>query len=240
MSENERIENFNFQIGEAGPEITIRHGEAPEVHPPRGIRIMGQPGTVAEFVQMREPDPKSTHVEVDREKGTITLTANEHLPDAGRTAIRSSIKLDPAFLEFKVNTNEPWDPVQLGKLFKRRRRYFSDSALNLKLVSLLTNFKAKVDSQLEKVDDRSTRRFKEAVEKVIQSELPQSFKISLPIVKGVPAEEFEVEFVMEAREGAIYIYLDSVEAEEIAESAKNTAINEEIEMLAGVYPVFEV
>ena len=201
---------------------------------------MGQPGTVAEFVQMRHPNPENTHVEVDREKGTITMTSNEHLPEFSRTAIRSSIKLDPAYTEFKININEPWDPVQLGQLFRRRRRYFADSALNLKLVSLLTNFKAKVDSQLEKVDDRSNRRFKEAVEKVVQSELPQSFKLTLPVIKGVPAEEFEVDFVLEARDGLIYIYLDSVEAEEIAESAKNTAINEEVEALAGVYPVFEV
>lgn len=101
----------------------------------------------------------------------------------------------------------------------------------------LSNFKAAIETNLEKIDDKTARRFKTAVEKTVNSGLPQSFTLKMPIIKGEQEIEFAVDVILEAGDGRVSIFLDSIEAEEFADEIKNTAIEKQLEYLQEHYVV---
>jgi len=224
-------ERFQFNVTDNDGEIVIRHGEALPVFNPEGLKVSGQIGSPAEFSSMRNPDPATTHVTVDRKNGVITLTANDNLPHNQQHVITGSIQFHPNFIEFKIDKGKWEDPAALGELFRRRRRYFDNTDEGLKLVSALKNFSARVDKQLEKIEDKSARRYRSAVEKVIESNLPREVKLSMPVLNGFNDVEFNVEIALDVRDGGISIWLESPELEQLVEGLISSAIDRQLESL---------
>lgn len=233
-------EEINVNVNAPEGVLVIRHGNAPEIEQPRGITVVGQMGTCVEYSTKRVPVPETTHVIVDRDHGTITMYCKTLMPVSQQDCIQDKIALEQHFLELGLNGKIVWDPNKLGLLFKRRRKYFADISENAKLVTELLTFRANVETAMEQVKDNTARRYKTAVEKVVNSGLPTQFKLKMPIVKGLPAEEFTVEIILEPKDGTVAIYLDSIEAEELLEEMRNAAINEEVKQLQKLYPVFEI
>lgn len=236
MSKNDQITlNVNAPEGV----LVIRHGNAPDIEKTEGIAIVGQMGSCMEYAEKRPPKG-DTHIVVNREQGKITMTCNTNLPPSQQDVIQDTITIEPHFQELGLNGKKVWDANSLGLLFKRRRKYFPVIAENAKLVTELLTFRANVETAMEQVKDNSARRYKTAVEKVVNSGLPTQFKLHMPIVKGLPAEQFTVEIVLEPKDGTVAIYLDSIEAEEMLDELRNAAINAEVKELQKRYPVFEI
>lgn len=235
----EQNKDFTIVVDPEQRELIIRQGEAAEVFPRVGVHHVGEIGNPVEYASKRMPVPKSTYVVVNRDKGIVSLVCQENMPPDQCDKIAGTITLDKWFKEFRINTNHPWDANDLAKLFKRRRKYFPKAAENLELVKALSNFKAAIETNLEKIDDKTARRFKTAVEKTVNSGLPQSFTLKMPVIKGEPEVEFTVDIILEAGDGRVSIFLDSIEAEEFADEIKNTAIEKQLEYLRAHYVVFE-
>ena len=193
-----------------------------------------------EYARRREPNVKTSHVTVNRKSGVITLTCGTDLPPSQQHKIEDVIKLEEHFTELGLNGGKVWSANELGLLLKRRRKYFANMGDNMKLVTELLNFRANVETAMEQVKD-NTRRYKSAVEKVVNSGLPTQFSIKIPLVKGLPAQEFTVEIVMEPKDGTVAIYLDSIEAEEALHEMRDAAINAQVSELSKLgYPIFEI
>lgn len=232
-------QQFNFTVASEGGEVVIRHGEAEPIYPINGVNSTGSIWNPVEYAKKRTPSPDDSHVRVNRNQGTIKLVCGESLPCEQQDVVTGVIDPDALYREFKINTNHPWDANDLAKLFKRRRKCFPKTAENLELVKGLSNFKAAIETNLEKIDDKTARRFKTAVEKTVNSSLPQSFTLKMPVIKGEPEVEFAVDIILEASDGRVSIFLDSIEAEEFADEIKNTAIEKQLEFLRVHYVVFE-
>ena len=72
------------------------------------------------------------------------------------------------------------------------RAFFKDAQYNMELVTVLKNFKASIDSKVENSrQDNGSRT--DNYSQVVNSNLPASFNLIVPIFKGRPAEEIEVE-----------------------------------------------
>lgn len=224
-------EKYQINVGEGTQELVVRHGDALPLETPKGVHISGQIGSPVEFANKRMPDDNNTHVTVNREKGIITLTCNESFPGESRDIITGSIQFHPHFTDLQIDSGKWSDPAELGELLRRRRRYFANSDDGLKLVSALKHFTAKVDKQLEKVEDKGARRYRNAVEKVIESNLPQEITLNMPVLKGFDYNEFKVEIVLDVRDGGISIWLESPELEQLKEGLINTAIEEQLDHL---------
>ncbi len=128
------------------------------------------------------------------------------------------MKYYPKFLEFGINTSKTWEPVQLSKFFKMNRAFFKDAQYNMELVTVLKNFKASIDSKVE------------------NSNLPASFNLIVPIFKGRPAEEIEVEIIADVDGRNIRLSLCSPGAEVIVEEERNKAIDEQLLLIRKLAP----
>jgi hypothetical protein len=103
------------------------------------------------------------------------------------------------------------------------------------LVSILKDYIVNVGVQLEKQNSENGS-LKNNYAAIVQSNIPPSFKINLPIFKGMPKEELEVEFYVSVDGREVRLQLVSAGAEEIIEEIRDKVIDEQIALIREVYP----
>lgn len=94
--------------------------------------------------------------------------------------------------KFAINTGDYIGAFEMADMIKAYRSYFTSQADAMKLVNELRNFKAKIDKEIEASDDkRGNTKFLRS--QIVESNLPKSFKLEIPIFKGQPKKTIEVE-----------------------------------------------
>lgn len=165
---------------------------------------------------------------------TLKLVTNE-TDSRNKATVRGELKYYPKFLEFGINTSKTWEPVQLSKFFKMNRAFFKDAQYNMELVTVLKNFKASIDSKVENSrQDNGSRT--DNYSQVVNSNLLASFNLIVPIFKGRPAEEIEVEIIADVDGRNIRLSLCSPGAEVIVEEERNKAIDEQLLLIRKLAP----
>jgi len=103
----------------------------------------------------------------------------------------------------------------------------------MKLVKDLRNFTAKINKELESFkDDRANYALKKS--QVVETNLPASFILVVPIFKGQPKESFEVEINIDADN--LTCSLVSPVANDFIYDFKDKIIGTEIEKIKSLLP----
>jgi hypothetical protein len=136
-------------------------------------------------------------------------------------------------MEIGINMSKSRSPEALAKFLKLKRSWFPDFASHAKLVSQLRNVKAVVNREVEKAaDDRgnTTDNFTQSVE----SNMPDSFDMKIPIIQGEEPMVINVSVVLEATAGRdIVCFLESAQAQEEQDKLFKELIEQEVEKLRG-------
>ncbi|MCM1221103.1 MAG: hypothetical protein NC548_42140 [Lachnospiraceae bacterium] len=206
---------------------------------PVKIEIEGILGCVAEYLQKRLSTGQfcqsDCHILVDREEMTIALITNE-TDSRRRATIIGSLSFYPKYIQFGINNPEKqWSPAQLGNFFKLNRAFFANVEDNMMLVTTLKNFSAKVNQTVEKSrEDNGSRS--DTFSQVVNSNLPKSFTVNMPIFKGRGVEQIEVELIADVDGRDIKLSLCSPGAEVIVEEQRNAAIDEQLSLITSIAP----
>jgi hypothetical protein len=158
---------------------------------------------------------------------TITLIINEDDPlTIGK--ISGKLELHPDFKKFKINSGETWTSFDLSDLIKMNRYFFSSKEIAMKLVSQLRNFKAKVNKQMDAFkDDKANFNIKMA--QAVESNLPDTFSLIMPIFKGQAKQIVPVEINIHPE--SLSCQLCSPEANDLASDFKDLAINGQLKRI---------
>ena len=227
-------------------EIILREGEAPKVLDPKAPVKMNVNGTINapfEYLSKRIDciNQKDCHIIVNREKITIELVVNE-ADEYTRGTIAGTLQHHPKFEEFGINTGKVWSPFDFAMFCKMNRAFFADKNANMSLVSACKNFTAKVNNQIERAiqeNGNSTDNFAQ----VVNSNLPESFTLSIPIFKGGKNEDLVVETFAKIDGRNVAFVLLSPGAEETLEDLRDKAIDEQLNAIKTIAPdiaIFEV
>lgn len=238
--ENEKLQ-INLGEGLTNADVIIRHGEAPPVLPilaPVKTQIRGMIGSVAEYLEKRVRTGQFTqersHLIVNREKISITLVINED-SEYDRGTVTAALEYHPAFVAFGINADKMWTPTELGMFIKMNRAFFADRAANMALVSALMNFKATVDNKIERsVKENGDRTDNFA--QIVNSNLPASFVLNIPIFKGMPTESIEVETFARIDGREVNFVLLSPGAQESLEILRDNVIDTELKNINTIAP----
>lgn len=248
MSNNEKLQ-INLAPGQTKAEVVIREGEAPKQlkpEPPVKTDIVGTIGTVLEFLKKRvnaeQFKQTECYIEVDREKVRITLTINE--ADAyTRGTVISKLQFNPQFVKFGINdATKVWTPAELGLFFKMNRTFFADRKDNMELVSRLMNFNGTVNATIDrdmKMNGSRTDNFAQ----VVNSNLPESFSLHIPIFKGLPPETLKVETFAQIDGRDVHFVLMSPGAQATLEDIRDKVLDEELAEIREIAPdiaIFEI
>lgn len=191
-AEQRAIEKLTEMNIEDGKDIVIRFGDALPLQEPKYVSIHGTIDAPARWVEKRKDDIVSAdaHVLVDREHMTITLNTDEN--SAYSDKIVGTLTISTEMQEFGINTGEYMSCFDMADRIKQLRTYFETQQEAMKLVTELRSFKAKIDKELELSDDkRGNQTIMRA--QTVESNLPKSFKVNMPIFKGTEKRTFEVE-----------------------------------------------
>ena len=235
------IENYT---GEKPVEVIIRKGEAAKAanplptKEPIKTKLEGTISTPFDWLEKRVDtiDQKRANIQVDREAMKITLTVNEN-DEYLKGTITGKVEFTEIFKKTKINDSQNgWIPDRLGQ-FLRLNRGIANCDRNewMKLVSALKSFKATVQSNIEKVRDSSGSR-SDVFQMVVQSELPKSFQVNIPIFRGTPKTVIEVEFDHYVVDGDCVLQLVSPGANEAVESYRDQCIDDVLDQIRKIAP----
>lgn len=234
---NLTIENYT---GEKPIEVVYREGVAGKVldqKAPEKIEIAGVLSTPLDWLEKRVDtiNQAEAFILVERDKYAITLTINESDPYKKGT-ITGSAELSELFTKFGINNlNVGWTPAKLGQFIRLNRAAFEDKEICMKLVSALKNFKANAQSQIEKQHDPSGSRA-EVYRQTVESNLPKSFTVKIPIFKGPEKTTFDVEFDHYLTDGEVFLQLVSPGAKELTDQYCDKTIDAVLDKIRGVAP----
>ena len=232
---------INLAPGMSTAEVVIREGEAIKQLDPKApikTEIVGTIGTILEYLKKRVDAGQFKQTEcfitVDRESVKMTLTINES--DAyNRGTVVSKLQFNPQFVKFGINTDKVWTPAELGLFFKMNRTFFPDRKDNMELVSRLMNFNGTVNATIDrdlKMNGSRTDNFAQ----VVNSNLPESFTLRIPIFKGLSPETLEVETFAQIDGRDVHFVLMSPGAQATLEDIRDKVLDEELAEIREIAP----
>jgi len=217
--------------GEGTRELVIRQGEALELSNKLAIQIRGNIDAPSRFTAERDTDVKTSHCYYSVSQGEIILTVNEQEP-YDRHQIVGQLMVSQKFKDLQINEDFSYRPQQLATKLKFLRNLFPSKEQHMKICATLKNFEAKIARHVEetKTDkgDYHTLRTQ-----AVDSNIPEAFKMEMPLIEGEEEVNFTVNTVVEAHGTEIKCFLESVDAAELIEEAFKTRVLEEVEKLKG-------
>lgn len=234
---NLTIENYT---GEKPIVIVYREGVAGKVldeKAPVSTDVAGVLSTPLDWLRKRVDtiEQKKAKILVEREKYTITLIVNESDP-YNKATISGTAELSEVFKKFGINDpNAGWVPAKLGQFIRLNRATFEDKEQCMKLVSALKNFKANAQSQIEKQHDPSGSRA-EVYRQTVESNLPKSFTVKIPIFAGPVKTTFDVEFDHYLTDGEVFLQLVSPGAQELMDEWRDNSIDKVLNSIRELAP----
>ena len=232
-AEQRAIEKLTEMNIEDGKDIVIRFGDALPLQEPKYVSIHGTIDAPARWVEKRKDDIVSAdaHILVDRDRMTITLNTDEN--SAYMDQIVGTLTLSTEMQEFGINTGEYMSCFDMADRIKQLRSYFETQQDAMKLVTELRNFKAKIDKELEVSDDkRGNQKILRA--QTVESNLPKSFNVNMPIFKGTEKRTFEVE--VEINPNDLSCTLVSPDAHDIVVQERDSQIDAVLAQIAEAAP----
>lgn len=219
-------------------EVVLREGQAAKPLDPKEPKKVSIAGTIeAPFKWLEKRigliNQKASNIIVNRDKMGLALTIDE--TNYYQTKVCGFLITSKEMQEFGINTEKKWEPIKLSQFFKMHRAFFKDKSENMMLVSTLKNFKAKVNQDIERSKEENGSKT-DNYSQVVDSNLPKSFKLNIPLFKGFACEEIEVEIYADVDGREVSLSLVSAGANETIEEYKNKVIDEQIEAIKGVAP----
>lgn len=238
MSENKLNVVVPKDYSGAPIEIILREGKAAEQLPnrePINVEINGTIDTPLRWLEKKVEliDQKKAYISVSRDDMSIALVDKEN--DYYSNNIAGWLEASKEMKAFGINADKRWEPIKLSQFFKMHRAFFKDKTENMTLVSTLKNFKAKVAQDIERSKEENGSKT-DNYSQVVDSNLPKSFKLNIPLFKGFACEEIEVEIYADVDGRDVSLSLVSAGANETIEEYKNRVIDEQIEAIKVVAP----
>lgn len=238
MSENKLNVIVPKDYNGAPIEVVLREGKAPVALDPKEPERVVINGTIDAPIRWLEKrveliNQKATNIIVNRDKMRIALTIDE--TSYYQTEINGILQASKGMQEFGINVEKKWEPIKLSKFIKMHRAFFTDKSQNMMLVSTLKNFKAKVNQDIERSKEENGSKV-DNYSQVVDSNLPKSFKLNIPLFKGFACEEIEVEIYADVDGRDVSLSLVSAGANEAIEEYKNKVIDVQLDAIRQIAP----
>ena len=219
--------------------LTILQGQAPaqlDQLEPVKINIEGVIFAPLNFLDKRvkDIDQHKSHIIVNRDRMQILLVINEDDPYT-RGTVDGRLYYSEIFMKLGINSAKAWNPEQLGQFLKLNRSFFVSRDENMKVVAALKSFTAKVNQDVQReTSEKGDRTFK--FKQAVDSNIPEKFKLKIPIFSGGESVEIEVETYATIDGTDVSIHLQSAGANDVVEDVKATVISDTIEKIRSVAP----
>ena len=240
MNYGNEIRPIVVNMPEGQTQVTVLQGEAPkqlDQLAPNQINLSGTIDAPLDFLRKRvaDIDQHKAHIIVCRDSLSIMLVFDEDSAYT-RGVVVGKLRLSSVFESFGINKpSVRWEPEELGQFLKLNRALFVSREENMKVVAALKSFDAKVNQVVQREKQENGNKastFRQAVD----SNIPASFKLLIPVVAGSVPTEINVETFTTIDGSEVSIHLISPGANEVVEDMRNRYISQVVDELRGVAP----
>lgn len=223
-----------------GNTLTILEGKALEQKYPEKIKLSGNIESVSQFLSKRYGDRQGKGLqEVDKEKAVVVV--DEEAMDIVLSLdpenhfgleVTASLEHTPDLLTFHINEVFTFTRESMIKLLKFSKRFFASPNKQEELLEAYMKLNLSGSTTIKaESDDRGNKDF--AFQKSIQSQnIPKDFVLEMPIFKGQAIHKFRVDICLEATDGSVRFWFESVELTELIELTKKDIFAKQLESCA--------
>lgn len=231
------MENLHLKLESVnGNEIVFREGEALPPVAPKKIVISGDIKTVSSFIEKRKPatiiagaqtiTPERALVTVDKANLSIKLeldAENEY-----GTEVTAKLSFTPELEQFCINKNRLFNREELIKLIRFNKIWFADAEAHDKLLKAYQAFTATINANIGKTSD-TRGNVENAYKKTVETNVPDSFVLNIPIFKGMDKRWFRVEIAIDSTDASTKFWFESIELNDIIQIESEAILNKELE-----------
>lgn len=233
------MENFHLKVENAGNEIIIREGEALPPVAPKKIVIAGDIKTVRSFVDKRTSpndgdsmglqaiNPDRALVTVDKAALSIKLELDPE--NEYGTEVTAKLAYTPELEQFFINKNKLFNREELIKLIRFNKIWFADPEAHDKLLKAYQAFTATVNANIGKTSD-TRGNVDNTYKKTVETNVPDSFVLNIPIFKGQDKRRFRVEIAIDSTDASTKFWFESVELNDIIQIESQAILEGELEL----------
>lgn len=216
---------LKLNITTENDKVIILTGEAPKHIEPKVINIQGNLLAPSEYLETNELDKKDCYVLVDMDNCSLELVIgkNNHYQDK----IKGVMKKSSLLTALGINTTTQRSSKELAKILKSYRDFIDPKDFGL--IGKLMTFEAKVNTVIEDSSAQSGNT-KKLLEKTVQTGLPESFVMTLPIYQGFEMQTINVELWAEATSNTVVFSLESMDLISVETKLKESVIKKQIEI----------
>ena len=213
-------------------ELVIREGKALDIPPVTGYHIKGLPGTVYEFLRKRKPEQGNCFIEHKPEELYMVLTMNAEVQQL-KSTVTSSSEFSEEFIDLGLNIKR-WTPSDLANHLRHNKNLVAPPTVFTELVALLRNYKAKIDKEVEKIEDTRANRTTK-VAQVVESNLPPDIYIQVKLFRGDKhLEVFKCEVDIDP--GTLEAILVWPDMKQVIDEKVTKLFNDEIASITAEFP----
>lgn len=221
------MEKVELKLDGVTNELTIREGEAAKPLPlkePQIINISGDIHSVANFIRDRKTGHSSQAIDTNKaivmvNKDGKTITMDLDPENHYGTTVKATLETAKELKQFGINTTTRYGRKQLLDLLRFNRLFFEDKNEHAKIIEGL--YKLRIKSQTEIEQESSNQGNKKSlveVKVIDDGGFTRFFKMTLPLYKGFPAQNIEVEVCYDLLNGDISFWLESIGLKETMEA----------------------
>lgn len=174
-----------------------------------------------------------SHVLINREEMSVMLVFNETDP-LNKSTVTGKLLMHPDFTKWAINAGTEFDSKTLSEFIKMNRSCFESKSDAMKLSAELSQLRVKVDKEVEKSNDNRGNVKQMLAQQVIEMNIPKTFKMKVPIFKGIEPVVFEVEIYVNPNN--FNVSLVSPEANDFIQQIRDNVINEQKETITRLCP----
>lgn len=236
--ENVKVTMLSKALETGIAQAEYREGKALELFHPKDVNVGGVIGSPVAWLNARptHATKENSHAIVNRDQKLIALVIGER--EHHLTHIVGQLEESKIYTELGINRGKLYSPLELATKLKLLRSIFESHSKHAEIIHTLRNVKAKVNKAIEESIDNKGNRSRH-FDQEVESNMPETFQISIELIKGEPKQTIDLDIILEADGQEIRCTLESVGAKELIDNLVDQRIDQEVEELQKWVTVIE-
>lgn len=206
--------------------VTILEGSAPIQPQISSVKINGNIQSVLSYLKRRTPNKDTSHIEVDRQNGTINLFQDES--SSTRTNVFGKIELNKKLADLGINKDKKYTPKELVKVLKFNKFLFDSPQEVEKVIEKVQKLQIKVSSSIGKTQATQSGSISNEYSKTIDADL-HSLQMNCELYSGGEKVKFTVEIWLDVEGQNVQYWLESVTYAELEVSLSESLVDSVME-----------
>ena len=235
---DDQAKKTKILVTQNGEKLIILHGKAQEelpILPRKNIAIFSTDiFGPAKFWNSKKQlyTSVNSHVLYDKTKGAVRLILME--TDATlRDEVSGKLSSNPELEQMDINSEKTFTHSVMMKKLRWSRGMFPNRDEYEKIVANLTNFKAKVETAIEKNDDKKGNTLNH-VATTTSHQIPLTFNLKTNLFIGQPEIQFDVTIIVSVQGQELCFGLESMTLYEQQNKTRNEIVDDVLNQIEGV------